>query len=80
MFDYGTCLHTHDQFRKRKVSKKISRAGQKDGEGVCEVKFKYLPNTGYAFKVGPASWHSAPNSKIKHWNQYPRNSILVNWY
>ena len=79
MFDYGTCLHTLDQYKKRKYLKR-SRPGTKDGESVCEYKFRYLPNTGYAFKVGPNSWHSAPNSFIRHWKQYPRNSILVNWY
>lgn len=79
MFDYGTCLHTAEQYRKRKLLKR-SRPGAKDGESVCQFKFRYLPNTGYAFKVGPNSWHSAPNSFIKHWKQYPRNSVLVNWY
>lgn len=81
MFDYGTCLHTVDQYRKRKLMKKSQgRDGRKDGESVCAHKFRYLPNTGYAFKVGPDSWHSAPNSFIKHWPQYPRNSVLINWY
>lgn len=80
MFDYGTCLHTADQYRRRQLMKKGGRKGMKDGESVCQLKFRYLPNTGYAFKVGPSSWHSAPNSNIKHWRQYPRNSVLVNWY
>uniref|UniRef100_A0A7S0S8Y1 Uncharacterized protein n=1 Tax=Mantoniella antarctica TaxID=81844 RepID=A0A7S0S8Y1_9CHLO len=81
MFDYGTCLHSVEQYRKRKLYKtKEGQTGRKDGESVCQVKFRYLPNTGYAFKVGPSSWHSAPNSNIRHWNEYPRTSVLVNWY
>ena len=79
-FDYGTCLHTTAQYKKRKIMKKGGRAGIKDGESECYYKFRYLPNTGYGFRVGTDSWHSAPNSYIKHWKQYPRNTFLVNWY
>jgi len=82
MWDYGTCLHTTDQWKKRKKMKlsEGGRPGRGDGESPCEVKFRYLPNTGYAFRVSRDSWHSAPNSNIKHWKGIPRNSILVNWY
>jgi len=82
MWDYGTCLHTTDQWKKRKKMKlsEGGRPGRGDGESPCEVKFRYLPNTGYAFRVSRDSWHSAPNSNIKHWKWIPRNIILVNWY
>ena len=82
MWDYGTCLHTTDQWKRRKKMKlsEGGRPGRGDGESPCEFKFRYLPNTGYAFRVSRDSWHSAPNSNIKHWRGIPRNSILVNWY
>lgn len=82
MWDYGTCLHTTDQWKRRKKMKlsEGGRPGRGDGESPCEIKFRYLPNTGYAFRVSRDSWHSAPNSNIKHWRGIPRNSILVNWY
>ena len=81
-YDYGTCLHTMTQFKNRKMMKlsAVGRLGRCDGESECELKFRYLPNTGYAFEVSAESWHSAPNSYIKHWKEHPRNSILVNWY
>jgi photosystem II stability/assembly factor-like uncharacterized protein len=82
MWDYGTCLHTTNQWKRRKKMKlsEGGRPGRGDGESPCEFKFRYLPNTGYAFRVSRDSWHSAPNSNIKHWRGIPRNSILVNWY
>jgi len=82
MWDYGTCLHTTAQWKKRKKMKlrEGGRVGRGDGESECASKFRYLPNTGYAFRVSRDSWHSAPNSRIKHWKGIPRNSILVNWY
>ncbi|KAK3259930.1 hypothetical protein CYMTET_31092 [Cymbomonas tetramitiformis] len=85
MWDYGTCLHTQDQFNKRKLIKESQGArkgprGSKDGESQCFYKFRYLPNSGYAFKVHDSSWHSAPNSRIRHWKGTARNSILLNWY
>ena len=41
-----------------------------------EIRFERIERA----RANPAGWHSAPNSYIKHWKQYPRNSVLVNWY
>jgi len=86
-FDYGTCIHTTEQWKKRNYLRKANgQLGAKrgdtgyDGEGDCYYKFRFLPNTGYSFKAGPASWHSAPNTFIEHYDEYDRNTILLNWY
>eukprot|EP00238_Polyblepharides_amylifera_P002714 CAMPEP_0196580370 /NCGR_PEP_ID=MMETSP1081-20130531/28590_1 /TAXON_ID=36882 /ORGANISM="Pyramimonas amylifera, Strain CCMP720" /LENGTH=293 /DNA_ID=CAMNT_0041900221 /DNA_START=142 /DNA_END=1023 /DNA_ORIENTATION=- len=80
--DYGTCLHTGKQWKTRQLTKGgVSRGSDGvDGENVCHTKFRFLPNTGFSFKVSPNSWHSAPNSRIRHYKEHPRNSILLNWY
>lgn len=82
-FDYGTCIHTTTQWKGRRIMKQhgVKRPDTGyDGEGDCYYKFRFLPNTGYSFKAGPASWHSAPNLFIKHYDEYDRNTLLLNWY
>mmetsp|Transcript_23507 Transcript_23507/g.39387 ORF Transcript_23507/g.39387 Transcript_23507/m.39387 type:complete len:300 (+) Transcript_23507:134-1033(+) len=82
-FDYGTCLHTTDQWKNRRILKKggVKREDTGlDGEGDCFYKFRFLPNTGYSFKVSHSSWHSAPNTVINHFDEHDRNTILLNWY
>lgn len=82
IWDYGSCLHTAQQYqRRRPIPGGETRAqGQVDGEAECYFKFRYIPNSGYAFKVGPQSYHSAPNSRTQHFGDRNRNTILINWY
>lgn len=79
VFDYGTCLHNDKQYKQRKMLSN-GRSGRADGESECFYKFRYMPNSGYSFKVSPMSWHSAPNSRISNYNKIERNTLLVNWY
>ena len=75
-YDYGTCLHTTSQY---KAGKPIA-GNAKEKESACAVKFKFMRNSGYSFRPGAASWHSAPNGNIKHWKEHHRYTILLNWY
>ena len=46
----------------------------------CYFKFRFLPNSGYAFAVSPESYHSAPNSRTQHWVDRDRHTVMFNWY
>jgi len=62
----STCLHTHAQHERFKRTNRVDE---------CEVKFKFAPNTGYAFRVSSRSFHSVivPEGSF-------RRTLLVNWY
>lgn len=62
----GTCLHTRAQHERFERTNRVDE---------CEVKFKFAPNTGYAFRVSPRSFHSVivPEDSF-------RRTLLVNWY
>ena len=64
--EYGTCLHTKEQFDKR---------SKEDGSAPCETKFKFIPNAGYSFTVSKGSFHSASAG-----NHGLRRTIMLNWY
>ena len=67
--DYGTCLHSRAQFDARTPLPGNGTHGRRvDGEAECAVKFRFLPNSGYAFSVSGASYHSAPNSRTQHFS------------
>ena len=75
-YDYGTCLHTTSQYK----SGKPIAGNAKEKESACNAKFKFIRNSGYSFRPGTNSWHSAPNGNIRHWKEYNRYTILINWY
>lgn len=80
IWDYGSCLHTLQQFQRRRPPPGAASEGQLDGEAECYFKFRYIPNSGFALKVGPQAFHSAPNSRAQHFGDRDRNTILISWY
>merc|ERR1712070_83815 len=44
-YDYGTCLHTTEQYYNRRQGKFMRKNGVRDGDGDCFYKFQFLPNS-----------------------------------
>jgi hypothetical protein len=55
-------------------------SSEDEKEADCEVKFRFLPNSVVAIKTSPTSYHSVPNSNIKHMAGLDRNILTVEWY
>jgi len=62
-FDFGTNVHNFSQ----------SEKGNRDD---WHLRFQYLPNSGYAMKISPTSFHSV--SKLS--KDIERKTIVLNWY
>ena len=62
----GTCLHTRAQHERFERTNRVDE---------CEIKFKFAPNTGYAFRVSSRSFHSVAVPEDSF-----RRTLLVNWY
>lgn len=62
----GTCLHTRAQHERFERTNRVDE---------CEIKFKFAPNTGYAFRVSSRSFHSVSVPEDSF-----RRTLLVNWY
>ena len=72
----------HPGLRARASRLQIPMGGSNDDEkeADCEVKFRFLPNSVVAIKTSPTSYHSVPNSNIKHMPGLDRNILTVEWY
>eukprot|EP00240_Pyramimonas_obovata_P014628 CAMPEP_0118925518 /NCGR_PEP_ID=MMETSP1169-20130426/3396_1 /TAXON_ID=36882 /ORGANISM="Pyramimonas obovata, Strain CCMP722" /LENGTH=212 /DNA_ID=CAMNT_0006866843 /DNA_START=642 /DNA_END=1277 /DNA_ORIENTATION=- len=76
VYDYGTCIHTSEQYQARDV--------KKNAAAPCLKKFLFASNTGYAFVVNNHSYHSVETVVSKHhslWSKKGlRRTIIANWY
>jgi len=70
----GTCFHSLARGRDASCKSLTPCANFE-----CEYQVAYQSNCGYAFKVGPHSFHSSPDWCIAYCCNISRSSIMINW-